>query len=133
MTPSRLSPQDKALRAVTEADFQRQVIAIAAAYGWKHYAPPKAGVRRDGSVRAVVAGWPDLALLRDDELIFAELKRQTGKVSPEQLAWLSALDCVPGVTAYIWRPGEIEFIEQRLSPSWRARPIPSVAPQEARP
>lgn len=57
------------------------------------------------------AGFPDLCLVRDGRLIFAELKRQAAKhkPTPAQVAWLDALDDVAvraaaAVTVYLWRP-----------------------------
>lgn len=49
-------------------------------------------------------GFPDLVLVRGDRLIFAELKTDTGRITPAQLAWLTALEQCPGVQAHVWRP-----------------------------
>ena len=61
---ARLTDEQRILRTVTEAQWQTRVIAIAQSYGWTHYHPPKAGVRANGSVRTVPAGFPDLVLAR---------------------------------------------------------------------
>ena len=49
-------------------------------------------------------GWPDLAIVEGNVLHLWELKRQKGKVRPEQLVWLEALQQIPGVDARIVRP-----------------------------
>ena len=46
-------------------------------------------------------------------LIFAELKLDNGKASPEQLIWLKAL--APYAEVYLWRPADLEDIAQRLA------------------
>lgn len=65
-------------------------------------------------------GFPDLVLVRRGRLIFAELKREEGRTSPEQKAWLEKLADVErysqgNVRVYTWRPsdwlgGEIERV-----------------------
>jgi hypothetical protein len=45
-------------------------------------------------------------------LIFAELKLDSGKASPEQLVWLKAL--APYAEVYLWRPADISSIAERL-------------------
>lgn len=111
--PSRLTAREKALRAVLEADWQRIVLAIATAQGWRHYHAPRAGVRANGSVRTTTAGFPDLVLVRGPRLIFAELKRETGSPTREQVAWLTDL---AGASAevYLWRPSDLPDVQEVL-------------------
>jgi hypothetical protein len=45
-------------------------------------------------------------------LIFAELKLDNGKASPEQLVWLKAL--APYAEVYLWRPADLSSIAERL-------------------
>lgn len=59
-------------------------------------------------------GWPDLALLRDSRLVFAEVKSLRCKVTPAQETWLQALARVPGVETYVWRPVTRPLIERVL-------------------
>ena len=49
-------------------------------------------------------GWPDLAIVEGNVLHLWELKKQKGKVRPEQTAWLEALQQIPGIDARIVRP-----------------------------
>lgn len=111
---SRLSPAEVAARTLTEAQWQRTVVGIAKAYGWRVYVPPIPGRRADNTVRDTAPGWPDLTLVRDHRLVFAELKRQTGRTTPAQDDWLVALNGVPGVNAFVWRPLDAEQVKQVL-------------------
>ncbi|MHC4592893.1 MAG: hypothetical protein ACYS8L_09395 [Planctomycetota bacterium] len=60
-------------------------------------------------------GFPDWVLVRDDRMIFAELKSEKGKVEPQQYDWLTAADNVAGVEAYLWRPSDRPLIERTLA------------------
>ncbi len=93
--------QDK-LPAITEREFQRQVLEVAALYGWSSYHP----MLSKWSER----GWPDLALCRPPRLVFAELKRENGKTSEHQERWLGMLRACPGVEVFLWRPSDLEDI-----------------------
>lgn len=58
------------------------------------------------------AGFPDCVMVRIEpgpRLIFAELKSEKGKVTPEQEQWLEALQFI-GVEAYLWRPADFDDI-----------------------
>lgn len=107
---ARLTAEDHRLRSITEEQWLKTVIGCALTFGWDYYHPPKAGVRANGSVRPVKAGFPDLTLIRGPRLVFAELKRETGKTTPAQDAWLAAL-AATGVETYLWRPSD--FAEVR--------------------
>lgn len=111
---ARLTDEDRRLRAVTEAAWQQQVLDVARWYGWLTYAPPRAGVRGLGTVRTTTPGYPDLTLVRGPRLIFAELKRQTGRTTPEQDAWHDALRRA-SVEVYLWRPADLPLVEQTLA------------------
>ena len=100
---------------MTEAEFTRQVIELARMCGWmvahfraartKHgWATPVAG---DGK------GWPDLFLVRDGEILVAELKVGRNKPTPEQEQWLQAFRAA-GVRAVVWKPEDWSTIEQTL-------------------
>lgn len=47
-------------------------------------------------------GWPDLVIV-GRALIVRELKSSAGKVRPEQVAWIAALQAA-GVDVDVWRP-----------------------------
>ena len=106
---ARLTDEQRILRTVTEAQWQRRVVAIAESYGWTHYHPPKAGVRANGSVRTVPAGFPDLVLARGPRLVFIELKRETGKTTDAQNEWLRKLAATSAET-YVFRPSDLDDV-----------------------
>lgn len=103
---------------MSERAFMNQVISLARLYDWKYWHAPDnrpIQTRRGVRMQHVVPGWPDLTLVRDSTLIFAELKAEKGRVTPAQVEWLAALENVPGVETYIWRPGDWDEINARLS------------------
>jgi hypothetical protein len=50
-------------------------------------------------------GFPDLVLV-GQRVIYAELKRTLGRVSPEQKKWLAAL-AAAGAETHVWRPVDL--------------------------
>lgn len=92
--------------ATSERDFQGFVVAYAQMRGWM--------VWHDNDSRGNVPGWPDLVLVRDGALIFAELKSEKGIVSKAQQAWLAALGGVEGVVTHVWRPTDAEQVMEVL-------------------
>lgn len=59
------------------------------------------------------SGWPDLVIAGPAAVIFAELKTDTGKVSPEQTEWLERLTNA-GAFVFVWRPKHWPDVEQML-------------------
>jgi len=99
----------------SEAEFQRCVIDLAHARGWSvaHFRPAR--TKAGGWITPVAAdgkGWPDLALCRE-RLVFAELKRQNGKLAPEQAAWIISLQYA-GQEVHVWRPSDWAEVERVL-------------------
>ena len=94
------------LPALTEREFQRQVMDLAGIFGWTVYHP----MLSKWSER----GWPDLAMVRPPRLVFAELKRESGKTSEHQDRWLGLLHACPGVETYLWRPSDLDAIASIL-------------------
>jgi hypothetical protein len=110
---TRLSLTEKAFRSITERDWQNQVIRYAVDLGWKHYhAPDNRPV--NGRIQKVVAGFPDLVLVKGERLVFVELKRELGTVSEAQQIWLDALRAT-GVECYVWRPSQLREVKETLS------------------
>lgn len=101
---------------MTEAEFQRQVMRIAADYGWSvvHIGRARVGKRWVTPTRGpggeVVRGFPDLVLLRPPQLVFLELKKAGGRPTPEQREWVAALQRVDGVEAYIVDPTDADDV-----------------------
>ncbi|MCI0583396.1 MAG: hypothetical protein L0227_11025 [Chloroflexi bacterium] len=102
---------------------------LAPMLGWDymHIRPGMfAGGKWRTSTSGTLAAWPDhvLVRVRDRRLIFAELKRELGKVTPEQehvLGILRSLEVAPAdrdtvafafgpftaVEIYVWRPSDL--------------------------
>lgn len=89
-----------------ERQFQAAVLEYAELVGWRCY--------HTHDSRGSHAGYPDLTLVRDDRLAFCELKAETGRVRPAQVAWLAALERCGACEVYLWRPGDWPTIEAVL-------------------
>lgn len=103
------------LRAQSEAAFQQQVELLASLYHWRCFHAPDNRPDARGRKQHVSAGWPDLILVRDGEMIAAELKTETGRATQHQIDWLTDLEEVPGTETYVWRPSDWDDINRRLS------------------
>ena len=93
------------LNATSERDFQRSVVELAELYGWMIY--------HTYDSRRSNPGFPDLVMVRDNRVIFAELKTMKGKVTKHQERWLEAL-AKTQVEVRLWRPSDINDIEEVL-------------------
>lgn len=100
------------LWAVTEYQFQKKVIDFAMLTGWRVHHSRPAWVRSGKMVTAIMghAGFPDLVLARNGELIIAELKRMGEKPKPMQVLWGNAL----GEFYRLWYPNDWDEIERTL-------------------
>lgn len=83
---------------MSENVLQSRVEGAARQLGWLFY--------HTHDSRRSHPGFPDLALAKDQRLIFAELKSQKGRLRPEQKLWLDALGQIPGVDVFLWRPAD---------------------------
>ena len=106
------------LSPVNENDFQDTVIKLAKLHGWRvaHFRPSRT---KDGWATAVSAdgkGFPDLFMLRDStgHRVAAELKVGHNKTTPEQDAWLTAMEAC-GIPAFVWKPCDWDEIEDVLT------------------
>lgn len=95
-----------ALSAMPEGALLEAVRQLAQAHGYLFYHT----WRSDHSE----AGFPDCILARPGRLIAAELKTARGKLTPAQDRWYRCLQQVPGVEAYIWRPGDLLRLDSLL-------------------
>ena len=91
---------------MTEAEHLEQVRAVALTCGWRMY--------HTFDSRRSVGGFPDLALVRPPRVIFAELKRQNGRVAVPQQMWGDDLNHCGGVEYYLWRPSDWDEIVEVL-------------------
>jgi hypothetical protein len=113
LDPYRARPRPApAELAMSEDNLKARVIDFAKLHGWKvvHYRPAKTAKGYRTPLEGD-KGCPDLIMARDSVIIFAELKSQNGRVSPEQREWLAAL----GVYGYVWRPSDLPRIEEILT------------------
>ena len=85
----------------SEAAFQSWVVDYARAHSWLV-------AHVTDSRRQDTTGLPDLVLARGGLVILAELKSETGKVRPEQEAWLAASG------NHLWRPSDRQKITAML-------------------
>lgn len=103
-------------RQISEAAFQQQVIHLAKLRGWRVFharAAMNARGRHMTPVAADGAGFPDLLMTRGNRVIAAELKRETGRLSPKQVEWLVAFEETP-VETFVWRPRDWNELEETL-------------------
>lgn len=83
---------------MTEKALQSAIVQTARLLGWRVY--------HTFDSRRSEPGFPDLCMVRGRELIFAELKTATGKVSAAQYEWLNALADTGHAYVAIWRPAD---------------------------
>lgn len=88
---------------MTEAEFQKKITDLC---DWLHLK-----WHHETDSRKSKRGWPDLVIAGDNGVIFTELKRENGKVSPEQQEWIDQLR-VAGATVYVWRPSDWDEVER---------------------
>ena len=91
--------------ALTEKEFQSQVVDLAKTLGFRCYHPWL-------SIRSE-RGWPDLALFKPGRFLLAELKTDKGKVSDKQTEMLAELKAA-GVEVHLWRPRDFDAIVEVL-------------------
>jgi hypothetical protein len=105
---------------MNEREFTRAVTALAIENGWKvaHFSNTLRVVRRKSGYATIpdraAIGFPDLVLVKDQRIVFAELKSKRGVLTAEQADWLSTLETA-GAEIYIWKehrdwPGNVEKV-----------------------
>lgn len=123
-----------------EAEWQTTVTHFAGYNGWRWFHPADNTPGASGHVQDVVAGFPDLVLIRGPRLVLAELKAETGRVSVEQSRWIGAFTALggavrfivdiaagadpgtvaalpetPSVEMYVWRPSDWPEVQRVLA------------------
>ena len=94
-----------AIADLTEREWQAQVVTLARTLGWATY--------HTFDSRRSQPGMPDLILVRD-RVLFAELKRESGRLSAAQEEWLARLRAA-GAEVYVWRPSHLTTVGAVLS------------------
>ena len=92
-----------------EKEFQDRVIELAKWERWLAYHVPD-------SRRVTSPGFPDLVLLKESgsDLVFAELKSEKGRVTPNQKKWLEGLGKVQRIHTHIWRPSDWDEVVEKI-------------------
>lgn len=90
---------------ISEAEWQTAVLELAEMLGWSWH--------HETDSRRTKAGWPDLVLWRE-RIVFVELKKESGRVSPAQAAVLDGLAAAGG-EVYVWRPSDLPAVQRVLS------------------
>ena len=90
-----------------ERAFQNWVVKEAKKNGWLVYFTENS----KGSPR----GFPDLVLVKEDYVIFAELKIGTNDPSESQKKWLHRLKMTQETRTFLWYPSDCDSIEKLLS------------------
>lgn len=91
---------------MSERAWQDVVVDLARLCGWL----PFHVLRSKG----MEAGWPDLVLIRPPDIVFAELKRERGKVTAAQARVLDMLERC-GLEVHVWRPSDFPAVHDRLA------------------
>lgn len=89
---------------VTEKDFQQTLLDLFAVHGWRCWHNTIAW-RSDH-------GWPDLVCCHPRwGILFCEVKRQEGKLTPTQESWLADLTRA-GARCYVLKPADWPLAER---------------------
>jgi len=93
-------------KSITEDELLTAITVAATYLGWRFH-----HVRRsDKALQQGHSGYPDLTLARNGRVLFLELKRQDGRITPDQVAWLTAL----GPDAMQVRPADLDDVLRLL-------------------
>jgi hypothetical protein len=98
---------------MNEAQWQSVVIREAMLAKWAYYHPPDNIPYKGNKKQNIVAGFPDLTLVRGDRLVFVELKAEKGRITEAQKVWLKRLEAT-GVECYLWRPSDYDTMLKTL-------------------
>lgn len=100
------TPLLKTVFAITEKEWQSQVVELARHCGWKR-------IYHTFDSRRSAFGFPDLVMVRE-RVLYVELKTEKGKLSPSQEEWIEAL-AAAGSEVYCWRPSNFDEAVKVLS------------------
>ena len=108
----RLSPYEHVQRDVKEKQMRLNIEEAAVRLGWMC-------MFIQDSRQAAGAGWPDMTLAKVQpngtaRLLCLELKGETKNPTPAQTAWLAVLRLVPGITARVIRPADMDWLYEEM-------------------
>ena len=106
MRPPDTVDVSEVIKPLSEKQFQAQVVELAETLNWLVYHPYDS--------RRSAAGFPDLTMVRNGRLVFAELKSEKGRVTSRQTLWQDELNFTEA-NAYLWRPSDWDTIVAALS------------------
>lgn len=92
--------------AASEREFQGLITDTLDLGRWRWF--------HDTDSRRNKAGLPDLIAVRAPRLVFIELKKMRGQLSPAQEEWLAELARCTSVDAFLWRPDQFDEAREVL-------------------
>lgn len=119
--PARSHARPEPMPRQDEKSFHRQVVELARYMGftvWHDQATNAPRVcwscKAPARGQRNASGLPDLLLVREDRILWAELKAQDGTTTPEQREWIARLRAA-GQQVYVWSPADWPVIEKVLA------------------
>lgn len=111
---SRLTDEERADRQMLEETLRSRVLYRTHKYGWRVLSIQRAVVGPGAFRTPASKGFPDLSLF-GPRVLYRELKRELGKLTPEQQEWRDIL-LAAGADWAIWRPSDLRMgrIEREL-------------------
>lgn len=104
-------------KAITEREFQRQVLDLAKLCGWRrvHFRAARTNKGWRTPIEGDGVGFPDTIMVSRTlrRVIYAELKVPPNKLSPEQVEWAEWL-LGAGQEVFCWYPTDWQQIEKVL-------------------
>ena len=107
--------KEQKLPALSERDFSLQVEDLFKIFHWRysHFRPAQTAKGWRTSITGY-KGFPDYVAAKGKRIIFAELKSEIGKLTPDQEDWIALLKLCPGVEVYVWKPNDLQEIANIL-------------------
>lgn len=94
-------------RQMSEKTLSDRVLYRAKKYGWLHAHAGRLQTPDGRWLTQMAEGWPDWTFVKPGhQIIFMELKRETGEPEPEQVEWLQAMN-LSGACAIVVRPSDL--------------------------
>jgi len=99
----------------SERDFATAVEDALRLYSWKftHFRPAMKQNGRWVTALSGDKGFPDYFCVRGPRALAIELKSDTGRLTPEQSAWLGALEAA-GIETWVMRPRDMDRLLEVL-------------------